>query len=141
MLKTLNKICREVKNWFETPSQRLATYAITGGNIADLDFIKDGQYYRVIGSIFNDGVHRKGDVDDVLQDEIFRGVVVGMSVPPEVIALTEEVKAYIEDDANAPTAITSESVGGHSVSRAVKDGVPILWTDIFSKSLAPWRKM
>lgn len=141
MLKTLNKICREIKNWFETPTRRLDSYVVSNGRISDLDFVQDGQYYRIIGSLFNDGVHHKGDDADILQDEVFRGVVVGLSVPQEVVGLAAEVKAYLDDDANAPTAITSESVGGHSIGRATKDGIPILWQDVFSKSLLPWRKI
>ena len=59
---TLTGLCREVKNWFER-SRYQGTFHISGGAI-DLNelvvdgSIQDGQYYRIIGSVFNDGVHQ-----------------------------------------------------------------------------------
>ena len=72
----LTEICAELRNYFEVPNGRhFGKFTISGGSIAPLDFLQEGQYFRIIGSVFNDGVHQYPASD--LTDEVFNGAVWG----------------------------------------------------------------
>ena len=88
----LTEICAELRNWFVVPNGvHIQTYTISGGSIAPLDFLQEGQYFRIIGSVFNDGVHQYPASD--LTDETFHGAVWSMAIPPSVIDLAAEIAA------------------------------------------------
>ena len=94
----LTEICAELRNWFVVPNGvHIQTYTISGGSIAPLDFLQEGQYFRIIGSVFNDGVHQYPAAD--LTDETFHGAVWSMAVPPAVIDLAAEIEEYNKSDA------------------------------------------
>ena len=137
----LTEICAEIRNYFEVPNCRhFGTFTISGGSIEPLDFLKDGQYFRIVGSVFNDGVHKYPS--EKLTDEVFNGAVWSMAVPSAVIDLAAKVKAYNDDPNNAPSGITSESVGGYSVSKATNShGVAAGWRSVFAEDLNKWRKL
>ena len=64
----LTAICAELRNWFVVPNGvHIQAYTISGGSIAPLDFLQEGQYFRIIGSVFNDGVYQYPAAD--LTDE------------------------------------------------------------------------
>ena len=108
----LTEICAEIRNYFEVPNGRhFGTFTISGGSIAPLNFLQKGQYFRVVGSALNDGVHVYG-ADEQLFDETFDGAVWAMAVPPSVIALAAEIEKYCKSDEAQPSAFTSESFGG-----------------------------
>lgn len=137
----LTELCAELRNYFEVPNGRhFGKFTISGGSIAPLDFLQEGQYFRIIGSIFNDGVHQYPASD--LTDEVFHGAVWAMAVPPTLIALTAEIKAYNEADGK-PSAYTSESYpNGYSYTRATDgSGVPLSWQKAFASRLSKWRKL
>ena len=137
----LTEICAELRNWFEVPNGRhFGTFTISGGSIAPLDFLKDGQYFRIIGSVFNDGVHQYPF--PILTDEVFDGAVWAMAPPPALIALAAKIEKFENDENNAPGSVVSESVGDYSVTRATdKDGIPAGWKTVFASQLRPWRKI
>ena len=137
----LTEICAEIRNYFEVPNGRhFGTFTISGGSIAPLDFLQDGQYFRIIGSVFNDGVHKYGEAN--LTDEKFDGAVWAMAVPPAVVALSEEIKAYNASDAGKASPFTAESFGGYSYTKATDaNGAPIGWQKAFASRLSKWRKL
>ena len=137
----LTEICAEIRNYFEVPNGRhFGTFTISGGSIAPLDFLQDGQYFRIIGSVFNDGVHKYGEAN--LTDETFNGAVWALAVPPAVIALSEEINAYNDSDAGKASPYTSESFGGYSYTKATDaNGAPIGWQKAFASRLNRWRKL
>ena len=137
----LTEICAELRNWFVVPNGvRIQTYTISGGSIAPLDFLQDGQYFRVIGSVFNDGVHQYPASD--LTDEVFHGAVWAMAVPPAVIDIATEIEEYNKSDAGKASPYTSESFGGYSYTKATDaSGAPISWKKAFASRLAKWRKL
>lgn len=137
----LTELCAELRNWFVVPNGvHIQTYTISGGSIAPLDFLQEGQYFRIIGSVFNDGVHQYPASD--LTDEVFNGAVWSMAVPQAIINLAAKIKEYNDDPNNAPSGIVSESVGGHSVSRATNTrGVVAGWRSVFAEDLNKWRKL
>ena len=135
----LTNLCAELRNYFET-EKRFGTFTISGGSISPSDFLQDGQYYRIVGSVFNDGVHRHPAHD--LTDETFDGAVWAMAVPPAVIELLQKIQEFEAATANAPTAYTSESFGGYSYTKATdENGLPVGWRSVFRSELNKWRKL
>ena len=136
----LNEVCAEIRNYFVKDIHN-GTFEIVGGKIAPLDFIQENQYFRIVGSVFNDGVY-KNTAELVLTDEIFSGAVWSMAVPPSVVDLAAEIKEFNESDAGKPSVYTSESFGGYSYSKATdSNGVPLTWKKAFASRLNKWRRM
>ena len=135
------ELCAELRNWFVVPDGiHVQTYTISGGSIAPLDFLQDGQYFRIIGSVFDDGVHQYPASD--LTDETFHGAVWSMAVPPAVIDLAAEIEEYNNSDAGKPSPFTAESFGGYSYTKATDaNGAPIGWQKAFASRLNQWRKL
>ena len=135
----LTEVCAELRNYFVVKIHE-GIFTIDGGKIAPLDFIQENQYFRIVGSVFNDGVYQYPATS--LTDEVFEGSVWAMAVPPSVVALAEEIKKYNESDEAKPSAYTSESFGGYSYSKATdENGAPIGWKKVFASRLKPYRRI
>ena len=135
----LTQICAEIRNYFV---EKICDgeFEIVGGKIAPLDFVKENQYFRIVGSTFNDGVY-KNSADLNLQDETFRGAVWAMSVPPSLVALSAKIKKWQESDEANPSAFVSESFGGYSYTKATNSkGASLGWKDVFGEELKPYRR-
>ena len=137
----LTEIRAELRNYFEVPNGRhFGKFTISGGSIAPLDFLQEGQYFRIIGSVFNDGVHQYPAAD--LTDEVFHGAVWAMALPPAVIDLAAEIEEYNKSDAGKASPYTSESFGGYSYTKATDaSGAPIGWQKAFASRLNQWRRL
>ena len=135
------ELCAELRNYFEVPNGRhFGNFTISGGSIAPLDFLQEGQYFRIVGSVFNDGVYKYPASD--LTDEVFEGAVWAMAVPPTLIALAAEIEAYNDSDAGKASPFTAESFGGYSYTKATDaNGAPIGWQKTFASRLNKWRKL
>lgn len=132
----LEDILMHLHNWFVVGIHS-GDYSIKDGGIA-LPFLVDGQYFRIIGSLFNDGLHKYPAAD--LIDEDFNGTVWALAVPPSVVSLADEIATWSAK--NEPSAYTSESFGGYSYSKATNaNGQPMGWEDVFKTRLNPWRKI
>jgi hypothetical protein len=137
----LTELCAELRNYFEVPNGRyFGKFTISGGSIAPLDFLQEGQYFRIVGSVFNDGVYQYPAKFE--KDEVFEGAVWAMALPPSIIALSAEIEAYNESDAGKPSPFTSESFGGYAYTKATDaSGAPIGWQKAFASRLNKWRKL
>ena len=137
----ITEICAELCNYFEVPNgRRFGKFTISGGSIAPLDFLQEGQYFRIIGSVFNDGVYQYPAAS--LTDEVFEGAVWAMSLPPDLIALSAEIEEYCKSDAGKASPFTSESFGGYAYTKATdSNGTPISWQKAFASRLNRWRKL
>lgn len=135
----LEQILMDINNLFVVPDGRHAgEYSIKGGSIA-LDFLAPGQYFWIKGSVFNDGLHVYPAAD--LTDEDFDGVVLAMAVPNAVIAISDEIKAWVDKNGQG-SPYTSESFGGYSYSKATNSqGMAVEWRDVFRSRLNTWRKI
>ena len=135
----LTEICAEIRNYF-CQRKHFGDFTISGGNITPSDILQEGQYFRIIGSVFNDGVHQYPASD--LKDEVFRGAVWAMAVPPTLVALAAEIEEYNKNDAGKASPYTSESFGGYSYTKATDaNGAPIGWQKAFASRLNKWRKL
>lgn len=147
----LTWICQYLRNWFTAYEPKLVgTFAITANGVeynnTDASaFFKTGQYVRVIGSTFNDGVHQWGAFT-AWHPETFTGAIWGMAVPQEIIDLSEEIEAWCGKYAEAQNSpYTSESFAGYSYTKASGNASTgastATWQDVFASRLAPWRKI
>lgn len=145
----LSELCQELKNWFDRGQPRLhGAFEISEGKIVDSDFtdvIKNNQYFRIIGSVFNDGVYKYTN-DLVLEDEPFVGSIWLMAVPKEVVALSDEIDAWIDKYGESVSSpYQSESFGGYSYTKASgssgNGSSGISWQSAFSSKLNMWRKI
>lgn len=137
----LEQILDYIHNYFEREIKH-GSFVISSGNLS-VSFLQDGQYFRIVGSVFNDGIHVYPASD--LTDEVFEGEIWAMAVPPAVIALSNEVQDW-ETNNNGNSPFTSESFGGYSYtkgtsSRGSGGSTPIGWRDVFASRLNQWRKI
>lgn len=140
----LEELMRECRNWFKVPDGAYSgTFTIKDGSIT-LPFLVEGQYFRIVGSVFNDGVYEYGNV--YLQDETFEGTIWALSVPPAFIKLSEEIKSWrdqYENVANSP--FQSESFAGYSYTKSSANGNSggsvTGWQGVFASRLNKWRKL
>lgn len=150
----LEQICAELKNYFCREGDRIiGDFAVVNGAITPPVDILDGQYYRIVGSIFNDGVHKYGDAEDLLKDEPeFHGAVWLMRVPGAVVDLAKDVSDWMDKyggvDAQNMSPYSSESFGGYSYSKASGGGSGsgsmnggASWQAVFANRLSPYRRI
>ena len=135
----LEDVCRHLNNWFTEPEEiRSGTFTVEGGEL-DLPYLAEGQHFRIVGSVFNDGIHCYGMRE--LLSETFTGTVWAMKVPPAVEALAEEIAAWQEKYGEAASGpYQSESFGGYTYTKASGDGSAD-WQSVFRKRLNRWRKL
>ena len=140
----LTEICLWLRNWFDC-DRKFGTFTIEDGKL-NIE-ITENQYYRIVGSVFNDGVYQSGK--DTLTDETFEGAVWLMAVPPDVIEIANEIAAWMAKygttDSAALSPFQSESFGGYSYTKASggnsgNSNVPT-WQNVFGARLGRYRKI
>ena len=138
----LEQVLMHLKNWFLVPGGiHEGTYTIEDGGIT-LPFLANGQYFRIFGSVFNDGLHQYPASD--LKAETFEGTVWALDVPQAVIDLAEEIESWQTKNGEAASGIyQSESFGGYSYSKATDSasGGAVTWQSAFRSRLSAWRKL
>lgn len=146
----LTEICQELKNWFDRGQPKyFGTFTVSNGIITGNGIsLQEGQYFRIVGSVFNDGVHLFPTSH--LVDEVFEGSVWAMAVPPAVIALANEIEEWQKKYGGVGSVLMSpyqsESFGGYSYSKSgggSGDGTSLsgTWQGAFSSRLNRWRKI
>lgn len=135
----LETVLQNLNNWFLVPDGvHAGEFTVQGGQLT-LPFLQPGQYFRVVGSVFNDGLHQYPVAD--LTDETFTGSVWALAVPKAVIELAEEIDAWQTKNGD-PGPFTSESFGGYSYSKATNaSGMAVGWQDVFKSRLNDWRRI
>lgn len=147
---TIFEVCNYLKNWFDNNQPKYyGQVVIENGALVESYGLKSGQYFRIIGNTFNDGVYQYSIT--TLTDEIFDGAIWGMALSKPFIALLNDIEAwktkYASVDSAAMSPFTSESVpsvysysknsGGNDTAKD-KSGT---WQGVFGARLAPYRKM
>lgn len=132
----LDVVCREIRNYF-VKSVHKGRFTVENGTM-QLPFLVEGQYFRVIGSVLNDGIYQYPAAS--LQNETFSGKIVAMAVPPAFISLVDKIKEFNAKNDISP--YTSESWGGYSYTKATdSNGQAVSWKTAFAKELNAWRKI
>ena len=149
----LQQVMDYLHNYFVPIGAELKTYTISGGVISPLPDVADGDRIRICGSRRNDGIftyHAAGIKDDDdkkaagLRDETFAGTIRVCSVPPALLALSEEISQWVATyGAQLNSPLESESFNGYSYklkSGSKSGGGPLTWRDQFGSQLEIWRK-
>ena len=149
----LQQVMDYLHNYFVPISAELVTYTISGGVISPLPDVADGDRIRICGSRRNDGIytyHAAGIKDDDdkkaagLRDETFAGTIRVCSVPPALLALSEEIGQWVATyGAQLASPMESESFNGYSYklkTGSKSGGGPLTWRDQFGSQLEIWRK-
>ena len=131
----LETVLMYLNNWF-VMGRYDDTYTIEDGGIT-LPFLVNGQYFRIVGSLFNDGVYQ---YPAELTDETFDGSVWALAIPKALLSTVDEITAWTAKNGDSGP-YTSESFGGYSYSKATNSkGMAVGWRDVFAAQLAPWKK-
>lgn len=151
MEQMLDELCGELCNYFEEKPDGIHSgkFTIEDGQL-QADFLQNGQYFRVKGSVFNDGVYKYPA--NGLVNESFTGQVWAMAVPPAVIALCDDIQVWNEKYGDITgvnySPFQSESFNNYSYSKRSgsygsdnASASPMTWKDAFSKKLTRWRKL
>lgn len=145
----LSEICLYLKNWFvdEQPIY-FETFTISGGHLDIEDKIQINQYYWIRGSVFNNGVHKRGSEE--LIDETFEGSVQLMAVPKDVIDLANDIDEWQKKYGGVSSAnmspFQSENFAGvynyskGSTGSSTLSSVPT-WQGVFADRLARYKKV
>lgn len=157
MEKTLSRLCKYLKNYFNRGQYMYnGTIVIQDGDIQNTkfsDYIMDGQYYAIFGSVFNDGVHKYEaslSSQGLIDETVYGGTLELMAIPQEVIELAGNIEAWITQYCGADSAnmspFSSESFGGYSYSKGAGSAssggsTSVSWQDAFAADLRPWRKI
>ena len=145
----LDVLCAELKNYFikDRSAIHLGDFEVKDGMVSPLDFMKQGQYFRIVGSDLNDGVYLYNGEPMDLKDEVFNGAIWAMSVPPIVIALSADIDAWRAKnetlDSENMSPYTSESFDGYSYSKGgnSRGGTATSWQSQFADRLKPYRRL
>lgn len=154
----ITEMCLECKNFFlksGRDSIHSGTFTISNGVIAPLDFLKVGQYFRIVGSdIGNDAVWEyTGNAIEGLKDETFTGSIWAMSVPKAFVDLCEEIaewqrkygavgsmnmSPYVSQSISGVFSATKSSSGGSSGSG---ESSVQTWQSVYKSRLNKWRRI
>lgn len=148
MENVLTEVCDYLNNYFWEKKIK-GHFTISDGNI-NFEGLKDGQYFRIIGSTFNDGVHKYPITEStLLMDEEFDGFIWAMAVPQTVIALAKDIGKWQEEygtaESSAMSPFNSESFSTYSYSKSGNSGgnsgSNVTWQDAFGGRLNKYRKL
>ena len=147
MEMVLTEICEYLNNYFWV-KKIYGTYTIENGLIT-VEGLQDGQYFRILGSTFNDGVHKYPiTASTKLVDETFKGYIWAMAVPQTVIAIASDISAWQQQygAANSPalSPYNSESFSGYSYSKGgggASGGSNVCWQDVYGGRLQKYRRL
>lgn len=144
---TITDFCEELHNWFDV-DRIFGTFTISNGEIiVPNGYLRNNQYLRIVGSVFNDGVHQYPVSD--LTDETFEGAIWAMAVPPAAIALFEKIQEWDAQYGNSAanySPYTSETFHHYSRSQHIATNskgeiVQQTWQGVFRKELSRFRKL
>lgn len=114
----LYELCSRINNFF-IREIIFDCFEIKNGKISLNNKVVENQYFRIIGSVFNDGVYQN-TADLELTDEKFDGAVWSMAVPSSVIDLAAQeflLTRKLEEISNKYSGYSSEGYpNGYSYS-------------------------
>lgn len=141
----IEQICAFIHNFF-VADVIYGTFTISDGSIT-VPGLVTGQYFRICGSRFNDGVYQYGMAE--LTDETFDGVIWDMRPPKSFLSLVAEIEAWNEKYGDAVSGpYQSESFGGYSYTlksgtnaSGGQDSNAGSWQGVFRSALNQYRKL
>lgn len=147
----LTEICEYLHNWFCEDEDIVVGNIVVGDSEITVPYgvIQPGQYIRIEGSVFNDGVWKYGETQ--FTPEEYEGSVWLMRIPKAVITLATDIdewqSKYGGADSKVMSPFNSEAFAGYSYSKSSGGSVsgevasPTNWQGIYAARLSPWRKL
>lgn len=146
----IDDVCAEIKNYFQKEIL-VNDYAVSNGVLTP-SVDTEAKYIRIVGSMFNDGVHDLTDTKDTLTDEsTFHGAVWIMAVPQDFENLCGEIEQWQTANGGvnsvAMSPFQSESFGGYSYSKGAggsgsgKQASVPTWQSMYASRLNKYRKV
>lgn len=155
----LEQVLYHIHNWF-VYDETSGYIDIQGGSLPASVSVPEGAWYRIQGSLFNDGLHQQ-PADD-LTDETFDGTVTTCAIPKALLDVVDRIADWLDEAetmrslyrnarqkaSEAPYA--SESFDGYSYTIGTgtapdlaSDGSTRMpdWQAEFARELNPWRKI
>lgn len=135
----LEQVLAYLRNYFVV-GYSSGRFEIKEGTIL-VDGLKDGQYFKIVGSIFNDGTYKYPAV--TLTDETFCGSVYALAIPKPLIDLVAEIEEWQTANKSATESpYQAESFGGYSYTlKGGSEGIGATWQSVFAQRLNIWRKI
>ena len=149
----LDELCGYLNNYFlyePVPKHcHSGTFTVSNGTI-QCDFLQDGQYFLITGSVFNNGVWKYPATD--MTDEVFEGKICEMAVPKAIVNLLSEIEAWNAKYGTADSVnfspFVSESFNNYSYSKGTRSNggsststSPLTWKDVFKDRFIRWKKV
>lgn len=146
----LEQVLYHIHNWFVYDTIDMGHCEIAGGSLPASISIPDGAWYRIQGSLLNDGLHQHPATD--LTDETFDGTITVCAIPKALLNVVDDIADWIDHYNTASEKLqdspfASESFGGYSYSirsdLTANNGSGGLtgWQAEFASRLNPWRKI
>lgn len=153
MLMLMTEICNSLRNYFAPANKKEdlsyihnGEFTIENGTIQGVDFLLPNQYFRITGSVLNDGVYRNTPDDmSCLESETFKGAIWEMAVPKSFINLCNEIQKFnvkVDELSLTDKGYASESFGGYSYS--LNSNAPVYmqsWEKRIKSSLNNYRRL
>lgn len=144
---TITDFCEELHNFFEQEKYIESVTIENGVLLGFSDRLHENQYFRIVGSVFNEGVYKYPTTE--LTDETFDGAIWAMAVPPAALALLEKIQEWDSkygNNADNYTPYASETMHHYSRSFAIHTNskgelVRPTWQAVFRTELNRWRKI
>ena len=140
----LEQILDYIHNYFVKEVTK-GTFTISSGSV-EVSLLQENQYFKIVGSVFNDGIHRYPAND--LIDETFTGEIWALAIPQAVITLSSDIEQYVAKYGEVlDSPYQSESYGGYSYTKKSGSGSQsgggggAAWADAFRSRLNHWRKI
>jgi len=146
----LERVLSHIHNWFERGTSSVA--GVSEGSLTPGPDVPSGAWYRLQGSLLNDGLHLH-PADDLV-DEEFNGTVTVLAIPRPLLQVVDEISQWVADTAGAEefarkAKFQSESFGGYSYTlrgdlnaSQSADGRSLSgWRAKFAQDLNPWRRI
>ena len=110
--------------------------------------MQEGQYYRIIDSVFNDDVYIRGQ-EELKDETTFHGAVWLMRMPKAFLELVKDIEEwqakYGGVNSAAMSPYKSVSFGGYSYSKSASGGSDgqsgLTWQSAFAARLEPYRRV
>lgn len=146
----LEQVLNHIHNWFVYDEIGVSHCAVEGGSLPASVSIPEGAWYRIQGSLLNDGLHQHPAAD--LMDETFDGTITVCAIPNALLSVVEEIEDwqlhYSEARRKALSSpYSSESFDGYSYTLKDFSGASSAsgglsgWQAAFASRLNPFRKI
>lgn len=152
----MTEVCDYIHNYFGM-TRKDAKFTISCGTVNPEVELLEGQRFRIVGSVLNDGIytyHAVSIFDDddvepvVLRDETFTGAIIGMAVPDTVLRIVADIREWMNkygEAVNSPYQ-TENVIGVYSYTKVGSNaGTKVneigSWQSKFRNRLNRWRKI